>query len=446
MLKKTFFLLFLAFSISQLYAQAIQKITVSGNKKTLSQVITREMKLKPGSFPDSALIELDRRKIESLGLFDRVEAVFVDSSKTLKIIVDERWFIWPVPEVFNTENSFTFSKFKNIFSSVDGLAKEKVTLKLSLKHTNFRGNNEKLSASVSFGYNAGYELDYLIPWLTDKKLIFHTLLFRRGLEVESKTDKNFIPLKVERLEVFEQGGTFSLGKKLGFEHKIFLGFGFREVKKQKNQPEKEIFLSEKEKDKLPSVLFSYVYDTRDLIFYPRQGIFAETIFEKVGFGKTRANYLKTWLDTRYFLPLTENQVLGFHVFAQSSKGKIPTYERFVLGSKFLVRGHYKDQKEGENLFLTSIAYRFPIFKIRYYKVPSFAFMEEYTDNFKFGVSGELFFDAGNSWFERKEFDEIQKGFGFGLNFHIPYREVIRLEAAFDEKFKPEILLGIFVSF
>ncbi len=445
---KALCIFFLFFLSTFLEAQVIGKIEVLGNKKTRTEVITREMRLKVGSIADSASIELDRRKIESLGLFDKVDATFRDS--TLKITVDERWYIWPVPEVFNAENSFTFSKFKNIFTSWNGLAEEKVTLKLSLKHTNFRGNNEKLSASVSLGYNAGYELFYLVPWLTDKKLILQTMLFRRTLEVESEFDNSWQPLNLSSLKTLEQGGFLTLGRQIGFDHKIFAGVGYRNIQSQKDEPIKNIFLSPKENDKLPSLLLSYIFDTRDLIFYPNKGIYFESTFQRIGLTSTTANYWKSFVDARYFFPISKHQILGFHVLSQNSKGKVPVYDRYVLGSIYTVRGHFRDQRDGEQLFLTSIAYRFPILKTKHYKVQSFDFSEDYTDNFKFGVSGELFFDSGDAWYKDSQkpnsFSDLQKGFGFGLNFHIPYREVIRTEFAFDEKFKFEFLLGIFVSF
>lgn len=445
---KALCIFFLFFLSSFLQAQVIEKIEVLGNKKTRTEVITREMRLKIGSIADSASIELDRRKIESLGLFDKVEAIFKNS--TLKITVDERWFIWPVPEVFNAENSFTFSKFKNIFTSWNGLAEEKVTLKLSLKHTNFRGNNEKISASVSLGYNSGYELFYLIPWLTDKKLILQTMLFRRTLEVESEFDNSWQPLNLSSLKTLEQGGFLTIGKQIGFEHKVFLGFSYRDIKTQKDQPEKDIFLSMGKNDKLPSILLSYIFDTRDLIFYPNKGIYFESTFQRIGLTATTANYWKSFVDLRYFLPISKDQTLGFHILSQNSKGKIPVYQRYILGSVYTVRGHFRDQRDGEQLLLTSIAYRFPILKIKHYKLRSFNFSEDYTDNFKFGISGELFFDSGDAWHKNEQkpnsLSDLQKGFGFGLNFHIPYREVVRTEIAFDENFKFEFLFGIFVSF
>ena len=57
---------------STLIGRKISKISITGNNKTKSEVILREMELKQGSVLDIKKLESDRKRIESLLGFNRV--------------------------------------------------------------------------------------------------------------------------------------------------------------------------------------------------------------------------------------------------------------------------------------------------------------------------------------------------------------------------------------
>ncbi|HEV8080981.1 MAG TPA: POTRA domain-containing protein, partial [Chitinophagaceae bacterium] len=91
----------------------LRKIFIKGNKKTKDYIILREMELKPGdSIPASSIIdalEKDRRHIFNTTLFLEVtvEPLIVSAFEfDINIIVKERWYIFPLPELQFVDGTF----------------------------------------------------------------------------------------------------------------------------------------------------------------------------------------------------------------------------------------------------------------------------------------------------------------------------------------------------
>jgi outer membrane protein assembly factor BamA len=154
----------------------------------------------------------------------------------------------------------------------------------------------------------------------------------------------------------------------------------------------------------------------------------------------RSDYTSFQTDARGYLPLIGRCTFAVRNAVDLTAGAVPVYDRFYLGYDERIRGHWSETAEGENRWIASAALRFPLIKIRYFDLGE----ASESMNLKFGVSFGLFADAGTAWLhgEKLSADRVLFGYGAGLHFHLPIIDVLRLEAAFDEKGRREWVFDI----
>jgi outer membrane protein assembly factor BamA len=147
----------------------IGNIIVSGNKKTKTNIILREMFVKQG---DTISINQLQQKIEQSRAFIYNTTLFVsvaietakqDSNKiSVIVLVKERWYIFPLPFfklVDRNFNDWWVNQNKDL---------SRVNYGLKFYHNNLTGNNDKLNLMLITGYNRQIALRYEIPFINKK--------------------------------------------------------------------------------------------------------------------------------------------------------------------------------------------------------------------------------------------------------------------------------------
>lgn len=93
-----------------------------------------------------------------------------------------------------------------------------------------------------------------------------------------------------------------------------------------------------------------LYDSRDNLFCPRRGIYAEggaiLFAESLGSDLAFETYR---LDVRYFRELRERTVLALHALTSSARGEVPFYRLGLLGGESLMRGIYEGRFRDRDL-------------------------------------------------------------------------------------------------
>ena len=150
---------------------SVDTVFITGNTKTKAYVILNEMKIQPGMPVTPELLEFDRNRIYSLGLFTRVD-LFPDTLGTpriLHVFVSERWYFFPVP----------------LFGFRDGDV-NRFYYGAGFLHNNFQGRNQKLFGSAVFGYNPSLQLSFTEPLIDQElpSLFRRTALVQPGAEPE----------------------------------------------------------------------------------------------------------------------------------------------------------------------------------------------------------------------------------------------------------------------
>ncbi len=423
----------------------IKKIVILGNKKTHASVIRREMKVRENQHATVRELEMDRLRIESLGLFNRVEMQLRPLDREgreyeLEITVTEQWYLFPFPILFFNDREIRLKK---------------LSYGLGMVHTNFRGRAELLQFAGWLGYNPSANLMYANPWIFGKKQYF----IRLQMQISRVVNKSYQVRDQEVKEnTFLLGAT--LGKQLTLHTSVSVGLSFRRIRLQPASLGRT--LDPSGLDRNLQLQLTYVRDHRDLMWYPLQGSFIRLFYLKAGWpGARYIDYGRASVDVRRYIPLGGKTALAFRAAGDWSHGRIPNYDRLFFGYRHRLRGYFDLRVEGERRLMFGAGFRFPIVPVRYFQLSEE--MGQYGKNLRFGVNGEFFFDAGSMWLQNRA-DRPQPppetgpfgsqtrprrwlyGYGFGLDVQLPYVNVMRFEIARNDHGDSEMIVDIGVAF
>lgn len=405
----------------------VDTVFVSGNEKTKNYVILDEMTIRPGSTATLESIEYDRNRIYSLGLFNRVDMSYdsIAGSRILFVDVSERWYLIPVP----------------LFGFRDGDPKRPF-YGAGILHNNFAGRNQKLFASIVFGYNPSLSLFFSDPQIDRKNNLFMSgslsySRVRNKSEIASAISGDFDEKHFDA--DITLGKRFSLYESAGFK------LGYQIVQIDQYRPGRTV--SSTGKDAFITGTLSYSYDSRDLREYAASGRFTSFYLHKYGFGTSDVNFARFGGDMRGYLPLPGDFTFASRIHGTIvSGGVIPTYNHAYFGYGERIRGYFKTVFEGENMLGTSVELRWPLLKARTIYFSAIPLPPEFSV-WRIGVSLAIFADAGTTWFrgEKLRLGSFASGYGGGVHFLLPYSTVLRTEYAFNEYGKGQFIFDLRAS-
>jgi outer membrane protein insertion porin family len=392
-------------------------IEIIGNTVTEPRVILHENLLVPGAVFDSNLLAKTEERLRNIGYFKTVNVYAVKSSRVdaagaafrdVHIEVDEvpttaqftAFAGWNSNEGVSggfgvSESNFRLLGFKNIFS--DGFR-------------SLRGGGEYASANVTIGSKQlTYNISWTKPYFLDTKWTVGVDLqkMRNSYSAKDytiKSDQAVFSGKRE-LNSFVKFGTHYRIK----DSDIDL-HGIRHTRRNR-----ELIRESKNGGVISAAGVELYYDSTNHPVSPREGIRSELSAEYAGIGGDH-HFLKFGYLNSLFYPLTAKGVLKFCGDAEAiqtlfgSKPKhIPLDERYYLGGDTKMRGFryntvgpkFRDKDRTPRGGMTSLylssEYEQPIYK---------------------KLSGFVFVDAGNVWWEEFVVKRLQFTAGFGLKFYI----------------------------
>lgn len=408
----------------------IDSVKVIGNESTEEFIIIREMTFGPGDTVNSKILEFNRERIFSRGIFSFVgiNVVTKDSLNTALITVKESWNIYPIPFLHLEENTLS-----------------KSTYGINLLYKNFRGRDETIRAITAFGYDPSFSLEYYNPVVDyENDISFRGTLFYSKVLNKSKLAETFIG---DSFEYLFTGGGFTLGKRINQFNQAFLGVGFNYIEAQDDIT--SIFTASKTKiDRVPFLSISYVYDTRDLTQFPKDGRLIILDYVMKGAGVQDIFYNVVKIDYREYRLITGDLKVKWRGVHRRTLGKhVPTYDKSYLGYGEYIRGHKGEKTEGDNYLIGSAELSYPIFNEwnLSFKLP---LIPEKLTRARLGMHFGIFVDTG-AVFENEQslnsFD-FSTGYGFGLTFLVLPYNAIRFEYSFNEIGNGEFLIGAGFSF
>lgn len=408
----------------------IDSILIEGNNITEEFIILRELTFSSGDTVDSKILNYNRERVYSLGIFNFVHFRLVKENNLNKLLVevDETWYIFPVPFFRIRENRLSKSSYG-----------------LNLYWKNFRGRNEELKAVVSFGYDPSYFLSYYNPVLIEK----YNINFGLEFAYTKFQNKSITATKLHGTEFdYKTFATFLiLGKRLNLFNTVYLTGGYRHIEAPFDSI-KNITASGNKSENFPVTSLGYVYDSRDLAQFAREGIFTSVKLFHKGFGVSDVSYNVFELDFREYRSVIGNLAAKWRVaYRNTFGGTIPYYDYSVLGFNEYVRGHREDDRDGNDFILSSFELTYPILNEWDFSIKLPLIPQRLTST-RISIYLSAFGDTGITYLnnENVSINNFYSGYGLGITLlFLPYN-AFRFEFAFDEYRKGEFILGTGFSF
>lgn len=173
--------------------QTIRLINIDGNKRTRRSIILREMSVAEGDKVSKQKMEetaeLNRKRLMNLALFSEAIVRTIPVNDTVVdwyITVRELWPILPEMTLKLADRNF------NVWWNEQNRDIRRANLGITLKHRNFRGNREELSATVQVGYTQKFGLEYFRPFIDKKQQngLGASFFISQNEETFYKTDSN----------------------------------------------------------------------------------------------------------------------------------------------------------------------------------------------------------------------------------------------------------------
>ncbi len=365
------------------------RVLVTGNTRTQTKVIRRELDLDRGDPWDPRAVTRNRRRLSRLGFFERVNIAPLPPGDS----ADERDV--QVSVVEQDAGSVTFG--------IGYATEERLKVRAGVAHTNLGGYGRSLGLRLDYdALESSYALNLREPWLFNHRLdLLASLLRRTETRPAYELVTEAVQVRLEKTFLERAKGAFLLS---------------REWNDPGNLPQDPQSVAADDTYWLTAFGPLVVWDSTDDPFNPRRGIRwqaqAEWSPEALGSEMPYERYTGGISGFASYRALTVavNAKAGV-AFTRGGKANLPINKRFFLGGRSTVRGFGRDvlgPKDaegtpvgGDAMLNLKAELRFPI---------------------KGQFGGALFWDAGNVW--NRSFDDpintdVRQAVGWGLRLKTP---------------------------
>jgi outer membrane protein insertion porin family len=366
------------------------RIDIAGNIKTRDKVIRRELRVYEQEMFSATKLKESIKNLRRLEYFEDVNFSTNPGSApdrmNLKITVKER-----------PTGTFGLGAGYSTQDRLVGL--------VEISQNNLFGRGQQLKLQGIIGaISHRFRLSFTEPYLFDRPLAagFDAFIWERDYSEYTRKSR---------------GGDIRLGHPLRWKYTRLYGmYRFENVTLSGLQPGASQTLLEAANIHNTSALSTSIRrDSRDSLFNPTQGSDNSFNIELAGLGGDTA-FLRYILESGWYIPLFWKTVGVLHgrigYLQRLPWGQLPAYEKFYLGGIDTIRGFkYADISPrdpvtnerigGDKFVQLNIEYRFPLIK-------------------KLGVTGTVFFDAGNVYATNQNFfSSIRTSVGAGFRWFSP---------------------------
>ena len=416
----------------------IGEVKVSGLQKTKTEVVLREIPVKPSQRFDQRTIDTSYRRLRNLGYFYQINPNLLEAGET----EDRINFHAQVTEARTGRLSGVIG-YAPPDSEAD--AAPQLTGVLEARETNLLGTGRQVNFYWKSGLLRTLRIGYEEPWIFGKPITI-------GVEYGQLKQRN----PVTETESEEQSGSLSGKTNFGRSFEGSLTLGYKKINVpdghslQVSAIEPSGFLSPMATsldtqfplvntgDIAPfeqhaysgtkySVTLGLARDTRDYFLNPTQGR-----RDSIAFEVSRSDFRlrKIWLSLQQYFPTWQKQTVAIELHGAAAWGiNIPPTELFYLGGANTLRGYDEDWFSGPRRVYANLEYRFLV--------------GQASQVFAFTDLGAVTF------IERPSvFDTLRIGYGFGVRLESK-GGILRLDyglAAGDSALRGKIHVNLGASF
>jgi outer membrane protein insertion porin family len=377
----------------------LNRIMIKGNTRTRDKVIRRELAIKEKDVFNSKAMRTSHEAVQRLDYFEEIninpEATLVGNLMDVIVEVKEKpTGAFSVGAGYSSAESFMFMG--------------------EISQNNFLGKGQRLALAANLsGTSSRYNLSFTEPRYKDSKLLVGLDLYNWQREYDDYTKDS-------------TGGAIRFGYPVWGKWYMGFGYGYDNADLTDIQETASSVIKDSAGIHVTSfVTLNFTRDTRNRRYNATKGS-RNVIASKLagGYLQGDAAFTKVEGTSSWYFPLfweTSFHLKGAagQVFENTS-GQLPVFEKFYLGGLGSVRGFPAnnispvdpvtgDRIGGTKMWYTNLEWLFPVLKDA-------------------GLSGVVFFDAGNA-FDEWSFEIIKKSVGGGLRWLSPMGP-LRLEYGF----------------
>lgn len=345
----------------------IERINITGNMRTLDEVIRREFRLAEGDAYSSTKLKRSEQRLNNLGYFEKVTVSTRAGASPDKTVVD-------VDVLEKSTGEITFGAG---FSTTDGALAD-----FGVRERNFLGRGQDMRFRVMFAQRRQqYDIGFTEPYFLGREL-------EAGFDIY-RTVQNFSQNSTFDREA--DGVVLRTGYNLSERLKHTLRYGFEKSDISNVDPLASIYIRAQEGQNITSYVGqSFIYDNRDNRYMPNSGLFWRVNQDLAGLGGDD-RFIRHEFQTEYYIPVAKQWTTVLAGSAGNITGigeDVRINQRFFIGSKE-IRGFdnagigprdllTRDALGGNSYYTASAEMRFPL------GLPD-----------DLGVTGAAFVDAGS---------------------------------------------------
>ncbi|MBN2495635.1 MAG: outer membrane protein assembly factor BamA [Deltaproteobacteria bacterium] len=322
----------LNFKIQKGHKVYIERIEIKGNSKTRDKVIRRQMRIYEGDYYSGRGLERSKRRVNSLGFFEKVEVAERRGSAPDKAIIS----------VTVKERQTGTFQIGAGFSSVENFI---ITAQIAQQNLFGRGQTLSLMAQLS-SLRQYFSVQFIEPYFLDTKWYLATSLFNTQLDYI-----NFLRKAT--------GGNVTLGYEFADNWRVAFTYTLETVDVSAGRGTATgLRLSNLFKDGwTSSVRGTITWDTRNNQLFPSDGHFIQGSVEHASkYTLSDNDFTRFSAVGRYYYPiiwgivLKSNLSLGY-LLSTGAEG-LPIFEKYFAGGIYTVRG-YEPRSIGPRLVVAS---------------------------------------------------------------------------------------------
>jgi outer membrane protein assembly factor BamA len=394
------------------YGCTVDTIIVSGNTRTKTIAILREMATKQGARLDERLIRRDAAYLRGLAYFAEVGIMAEDTGhgkcRIFVTIVERPGLFMRVPyPVVN----YDFEKG--------------VSYGATWKIKNFRGLAENLSISAMRRRDKeeGAGFSWSAPWFMGRRMQFSFNAFTyRRIEEPTDADEEYIRKQHAGAIGIGVPVTRSLVRQLWL--KTNLSFEGRE---SRLVDESTGTNGDSQWQNFISAGAALEYDSRPNRISPFSGMHHQIRVRRYSaVSGPERNYIFYGFSNSFYIPTGAARSFILAVEGDIREGDLPSYYNMKLGGVRDLRGYSDEDLRGPVKITGTVQYRAQLFGPHVFRLPKIG-------EFDFTLNGVAFIDNGALMNSILDIDTatFHTTGGFGVELISPFRDLIRLEVASD---------------
>ena len=368
----------------------IAAVTVTGLRHIKESIVLEQIESRPGRPYSQAVADLDRVRLDRLGVFSDVTMtpVTTGDALTVNVVVVETLRVLPALSIAVTDENGTSA----------GPA---------VKLLSVRGHPHEVSLTARFGGSTLFEFSETSAELTHSPHWHSSKLALRE--------------RFNKLDGFNES-SIDLDARIGLRTSERFKAGAMVQLYRVRADQSGVTLSPDDVDTIWSAGAVADHDTRNSRQDPSNGWWnsADAAW-KMGTG----GFAAMNIDARRYQQLARRGVLvATSLLTLQSGGPdvVPSYTDFALGGSNTVRGWEFNASRGKNQFINSLEYRYTVVDTRAFRV--------FGVGLYAGLALAAFTDAGTAWSLSGDFSQgIIAGGGLGLRLYLPFVNMIRLDFA-----------------